>query len=195
MVTMDNSVRAPDWDALYATAATQAGHFTLAQAQGCGYSSQLLHKHLTAKRIERVRRGIYRLAHFPMNEHEELVVLWLWSDRRGVFSHETSLALQDLSDTLPALVHMTVPVDWRARRMRIPDGLILHYADLAEEDRTWFDAVPVTAPHRVIAECIDARVPPDWVEQALHQARDRGLLSKREAARLCRQLEQSSHTP
>ena len=27
----------------------------------------------------RVRRGIYRLVHFPAGEHEELVMVWLWS--------------------------------------------------------------------------------------------------------------------
>jgi len=49
-----------------------------------------------------VRRGVYRLEHFPAGEHEDLVALWLWTDRAGVFSHETALALHGLSDTLPS---------------------------------------------------------------------------------------------
>lgn len=191
MTAARKPARAPDWNALYATAAAQAGHFTLAQAQECGYSSQLLHKHLARKRIERVRRGIYRLVHFPISEHEELVVLWLWSDREGVFSHETSLALHDLSDALPASVHMTVPEDWRSRRLRIPDGLVLHHGNLAAKDRAWHEVVPLTAPYRVLFECIEARVPSDWIEQGLRQARDRGLLSGREAERLSKRLGQS----
>ena len=70
MMTTGRSTRAPDWAALYATAETQAGHFTLAQAEACGYSPQLLQKHLAGERIERVRRGIYRLAHFPRTEND-----------------------------------------------------------------------------------------------------------------------------
>lgn len=99
----------PDWDALYAVAQSQLGYFTTQQAAEAGYSSQLLYKYLDNGRITRVRRGIYRLVHFPASEHEELVVLWLWADQTGVFSHATALALHDLSDVLPSRVHMTLP--------------------------------------------------------------------------------------
>lgn len=188
MAVAGNPTSAPDWDALYATAEAQAGHFTLAQAEACGYSPQLLHKHLARERIERVRRGIYRLTHFPRTENEELVALWLWSDQQGVFSHETSLALHDLSDVLPRTVHMTVPEAWRKRRLRVPDGLVLHYRDLVKRSRTWLDAVPLTAPLQVLAECIDAHIAPELIEQARRQARRRGLISSEEATRLSKQL-------
>lgn len=49
-------------------------------------------------RVVRVRRGIYRLVHFPAGEHEELVAAWLWSEPAGVVSHQTALALHGLSD-------------------------------------------------------------------------------------------------
>jgi predicted transcriptional regulator of viral defense system len=189
------STRTPDWDELYRTAAAQAGLFALSQAEACGYSSQHLQKHLASKRIERVRRGVYRLTHFPAGEHEELVALWLWSGREGVFSHETSLALHDLSDALPAQVHMTVPDSWRSRRLRVPEGLILHHANLSEQSRTWLEVVPLTAPHQVLAECIDAHVSPELVGQALRQARQRGLISGNEATDLSRRLRTSLTEP
>src|SRR5208337_2168977 len=63
-----------------------------------GYSTQLLLKHIRSGRVTRVRRGVYRLVHFPAGEHENLAVLWLWSERMGVFSHHTALALHGLSD-------------------------------------------------------------------------------------------------
>ncbi len=44
-----------------------------------------------------MRRGVYRLVHFPVGDHEDLTAVWLWSEREGVFSHETALALHDLS--------------------------------------------------------------------------------------------------
>lgn len=182
------SPHTPDWDRLYRQAECQAGYFTLAQARACGYSRQLLQKHLEADRITRARRGIYRLTRFPATEHEELVVLWLWSDREGVFSHQTSLALHDLSDALPTRVHMTLPERWRTRRVRVPDGLVLHYADLPESGREWFELVPVTAPSQVLSECIAARIAPDLAEQAIRQARERGLITRQTARGLTEQL-------
>jgi predicted transcriptional regulator of viral defense system len=178
----------PAWDRLYQTAETQAGLFTLSQAEACGYSSQHLQKHLRAGRIHRIQRGIYRLTQFPAGEHEELVALWLWSGRAGVFSHQTSLFLHDLSDVLPAQAHMTVPTAWRRRRLRVPEGLVLHHGDLDESDRTWVEVVPVTTPRQAIFECILAHVAPELTEQAIGQAKQRGLISSEERRSLANQL-------
>jgi hypothetical protein len=41
--------------------------------------------------------------HFPAGEHEEPVVVWLWSERQGVFSHQTALGLHGLSEGESAL--------------------------------------------------------------------------------------------
>ena len=100
---------APSWDALFEVASGQEGLFTTVQAADAGYSPQLLQKHLHGGRIQRIRRGVYRLVHFPPGEHEDLAAVWLWSDRAGVFSHETALFLHGLSDVLPSRVHLTVP--------------------------------------------------------------------------------------
>ena len=166
----------PDWDALFDVAQAQAGYFTTKQAARAGYSPQLL-AYYRDNRIERVRRGIYRLVHFPASDHEDLVVLWLWSEQEGVFSHETALALHDLSDILPSRVHLTLPARWRRRRLRVPTGLVLHFADIGDGDRSSFDAVPVTGPRRTLEDCIETHVEPRLVEQAIRQARRRGLIS------------------
>ncbi|MEN8148294.1 MAG: type IV toxin-antitoxin system AbiEi family antitoxin domain-containing protein [Planctomycetota bacterium] len=168
----------PDWNALYETASGQAGHFTTAQAAAAGYSPQLLAKHLKATRIRRIRRGVYRIVHYPAGDHEDLVVLWLWSGRAGVLSHETALSLHELSDALPTMVHMTVPRSWRRRRLRVPDGLVLHYADVADGERWWVGPVPVTGPAHTLRDCVAAAVPPDLVRQALDDALDRGLVTR-----------------
>jgi predicted transcriptional regulator of viral defense system len=184
----------PAWDRLYTTAESQCGHFTTAQAEVCGYSSQHLQKHLRAGRIHRVQRGIYRLTQFPASEHEELVALWLWSGQAGVFSHETSLFLHDLSDALPPLIHMTVPTAWQDRRLRVPRRMNLHHGDLAAPDRTWIEVVPVTTARQAIVECIAAHVAPDLVEQAIRQARRRGLIGSTIARNLSNQLRRTRHT-
>lgn len=173
----------PDWDALFGVAQAQTGYFTTRQAARAGYSPQLL-AYLGDKKVLRVRRGIYRLVHFPSGDHEDLVVSWLWSEQAGVFSHETALALHDLSDALPSKVHLTMPASWRHRRLRVPTGLVLHFADIGERERTNFGAVPVTAPLRTLADCIEADLAPGLLDQAVTQARRRGLITAAEEARL-----------
>lgn len=175
--------KSPDWDALFGVAQAQAGYFTTRQAARAGYSPQLL-AYLGDKKVLRVRRGIYRLVHFPSSDHEDLVVSWLWSEQAGVFSHETALALHDLSDALPSRIHLTMPASWRRRRLRVPAGVVLHFADVGERERTSFGAVPVTAPLRTLADCIEANLAPGLLDQAVSQARRRGLITAAEEVRL-----------
>jgi len=176
----------PDWNSLFEVALGQDGHFTTAQAALSGYSRPLLHKHLGGGRIVRVRRGIYRLVHFPTSDRENLVVSWLWSQQAGVFSHETALALHDLCDVLPDKLHLTLPARWRRRRLRAPAGLVLHFADVTERDRSSFGAVPITAALRTLMDCIDADLAPGLLDQAVLQARRRGLITPRDAATIRR---------
>jgi predicted transcriptional regulator of viral defense system len=164
-------------DRLYEVALVQEGHFTTAQAAAAGYSPQLLDKHLRAGRIWRVRRGVYRIVHFPPGEHEDLVVIWLWSERVGVFSHETALALHQLSDLLPNKVHMTVPDAWRRRRLRVPDRMVIDYGEVSADEVAWVGPVPVTSPARTILDCAAAQVSPDVIRQAIGEAKHRGLVA------------------
>jgi predicted transcriptional regulator of viral defense system len=165
----------PRWDRLYEQAAAQEGYFTTQQAAAAGYSPQLLLKHLRAGRLARVRHGIYRLVHFPAGEHEELAVIWLWSQQRGVFSHRTALALHGLSDVLPAQVDLTLPAAWRCRRFRVPSDVVLRYGDVPGEDRVWIGPVPVTSPGWTLRDCA-AIVSPDQLREAARQALRRGLV-------------------
>jgi len=178
----------PSWDRLYDVASGQEGHFTTGQAADAGYSPQLLRKHIQARRITRVRRGIYRLVHFPSSEHEELVVLWLWSERQGVFSHQTALSLHELSDVLPSKIHISVPASWTSRRLRVPKGVVVHHADVAKSDRSWFGAVPATSPSRTLDDCSSDKISPELLRQAAREALERGLVSKRELGEVRRAL-------
>jgi predicted transcriptional regulator of viral defense system len=181
--------RTPDWDHLFECAVAQEGLFTTQQAAEAGYSPQLLAHHLDAGRMVRVRRGVYRLVHFPAGDHEDLTVVWLWSQREGVFSHQTALFLHDLSDVLPAQVHLTLPESWRRRRLRVPEGVVLHHGDVAEDGRTWFGPVPATAPLHTIEDCAAAHLPPELLRGATLDALDRGLVTRGEIAAIRAALE------
>jgi predicted transcriptional regulator of viral defense system len=167
---------------LFEAASTQSGHFSLAQARDAGCSAQLLQYYVRSGRVKRVERGIYRLVHFPPGEHEELVVAWLWSGQSGVVSHETALALHGLSDTLPARIHLTAPASWRERRLRVPKGVVLHFGDLDDADRTWFGSVPVTNARRTLRDCAMGGLSPELLRQAATQALRRGLVAEKELA-------------
>jgi predicted transcriptional regulator of viral defense system len=171
-------------DRLYGIVAAQEGLFTTQQAEAAGYSDQLLVHHVNRGNFRRIRRGIYRLVHFPTGDHEELVETWLWSDRRGVFSHETALALHDLSDALPSKLHLTLPSESRRRRLRVPEGVVLHYADVSDAERVWTGPVPMTSPLRTLIDCARAAVSPEILEIAVAQALRRGLIVEAEAERV-----------
>lgn len=170
----------PDWGQLFELAAAQAGLFTTRQAAEAGYSPQLLAHHLESGGVRRVRRGIYRLVHFPAVDHEDLTTVWLWSEQAGVFSHQTALALHDLSDVLPAKIHLTLPEAWRTRRLRIPAGVVLHHGVISARERSWFGPVPATTPLRTLEDCAAAHLPPELLRVACLEALDRGLVRRDE---------------
>jgi predicted transcriptional regulator of viral defense system len=170
----------PTWQALYDIAASQEGLFSTRQAAAAGYSDPLLAHHHKAGNIARIRRGIYRLVHFPPGEHEDLVAAWLWAEAAAVLSHQTALSLHGLSDSLPAQIHLTLPPNWRQRRLRVPKGLALYYADVPKKERTWVGAVPVTSTRRTLFDCAHSGVTPDLLRQAATQALSRGLVTKPE---------------
>lgn len=170
----------PVWDRLYEVAASQDGYLTARQAQEAGYSLPLLAHHQKRGRVQRVRRGIFRLTHYPAGEHEDLVVLWLWSEQAGVFSHETALSLHQLSDALPAVYHLTLPASWVRRRLRVPPNVRLYYADIPESERTWMGAIPLTTPLRTLVDCRVASAAPEVLSAARRQILRRGLSTAEE---------------
>lgn len=170
------------WEGVYVTAAAQEGLFTAKQAADAGTSAQLLNHYVRTGKATRVQRGVYRLVHFPPGEHEELVAAWLWSDMAGVVSHQSALALHELSDALPARIHLTLPALWRHRRFRVPPAVVLHHADVSRADRAWFGAVPTTNARRTLNDCATDGLAPDLLRQAAQQALRRGLVARRELA-------------
>ena len=88
-------------------------------------------------------------------------------------------------------MYLTVPVAWRGRRLRVPEGLVLRYGHVPEAERTWLGPVPITKPARAIRDVIDAHLSPEHIERALADARRRGLLDGDEADQLEARLRES----
>ena len=159
---------------LYEIAETQSGYFTAAQARSAGFSGPVLSYHTQQGTFQRVAHGVYRLTFFPPGPHEDLFVAWLRTGPDSVISHESALALFELSDVLPAAVHVIVPRTASRRRA----GLRLHTNTLAEDEVTSYQGLPVTTPARTLADVIIAGTAPEQIVMAVEQALDRGLTTR-----------------
>ena len=168
---------------LFEIAEAQEGFFTTKQAKAAGFAENTHPYHVQVGNWIREYRGIYRLSLFPIAEHPDLVKWALWSRNRnevteGVYSHQTALSLYELSDLNPAKLHMTVPTHFR-RNSAIPGILVLHFADLADEDVQTAQGFKRTRPLRTILDLIEAdTVERAFLRQALRQALDRGLINR-----------------
>jgi predicted transcriptional regulator of viral defense system len=170
---------------LFDVAQNQQGFFTTKQARAAGFAENTHPYHVKVGNWIREHRGIYRLALFPTADRPDLVLWALWSRNRseeveGVYSHQTALSLYELSDLNPAKLHMTVPMHFR-RNSEIPRILVLHYADLAKNDVQTAQGFKFTRPLRTILDLIEAdTVERGFIRQALRQAIDRGLITRRQ---------------
>jgi len=171
-----HDVAEPDVRGLEVEAYGQNGYFNASQARAHRVSRQLLEHYVRRGRFERLRRGLYRVQGFPTTEHDNMREAWMAvGGGDALLSHESALALLDLSDNIPDAVHLLVPR--RRRGLRRPRGVILHTRPDSEEIPTvWRDGIPLTAPARTLADVADS-IQPEQLAMAVRQALRRGLLT------------------
>jgi len=173
---MNKQKEHPDkFTTLYQLAESQAGYFTTAQALAAGFSHRQLSYYASTGRFLRIRRGIYRLAHFPHSPHEDLFIAWLRVGKGAVISHESALALYELSDVMPTETHLIVPPGASRRHQ----GLRLHTNRLQPDDVTTYAGLPVTTVSRTLAHVTAAGLADELVIQAVREAIQRGLVTKK----------------
>jgi predicted transcriptional regulator of viral defense system len=163
----------PDFNSLYDVAERQGGYFTADQAREVGFSWERLSDLTKNKKFVRISPGIYRLVHFPNTPFEDLYIAYLRTGPDSVISHESALALYNLSDVLPADVHVIVP---RTASRRRP-GLRLHTHKLQEDDVSMRDGLPVTTVDRTIADLIMSGLADEQVKMAVNEALRKGQVT------------------
>ncbi|HWA54289.1 MAG TPA: type IV toxin-antitoxin system AbiEi family antitoxin domain-containing protein [Solirubrobacterales bacterium] len=156
----------PDMRGLEATAYSQHGYFTTSQARERGLSSQLLSHYVRGNRFERVRRGLYRLPGFPRPEDDEMREKWMAvGAEKAVLSHQSALALLDLSDNIPNAVHLLL--GRRYRGLRRPAGVVIHTRPDEEEVNTvWREGLRLTSPARTLVD-VAGEIQPEQLEMAV----------------------------
>jgi hypothetical protein len=166
-----HSMKQTDLPGLEMLALHQGGYFDRGDAHTHGLGDDLLSYHVKAGRFERLYPGVFRLRIAPVSRHDDLLLAWVWSNYRATISHESALALFQLSDILPSQIHLTVPPSFR----REPHAFKLHWATLSDEDVTTYEGLPVTTPARTIADAAAWGSDPEQVRLAARQAVQRGL--------------------
>lgn len=176
---------------LFEIAEGQEGFFTAKQAESAGFDQKNHHYHVRSGNWIRASRGVYRLSKYPVAEHPDMVAWSLWSRDRtdspqGVYSHETALSIYNLSDLMPAKLHMTVPPEFR-KTAPIPGVLVLHRGRLQADEIEALRGFRVTRPLKAIADLVAAGdISPDHLRQAARQAVQRGLISRSKLAAAAR---------
>jgi predicted transcriptional regulator of viral defense system len=169
---------------LFQLASLQDGFFTTKQAISVGYNTNGHPYHVKSGNWIREHRGIYRLANFPTGNRPDLMLWYLWSRNRkeepqGIYSHESALALHELTDVNPDKLYMTVPVNFR-RSTNIPDILVLHYGDITVEEVDDMHGVKVTNAMRTIIDIIrEGTLSEDLIKQAIKEATNQGMVTKK----------------
>lgn len=163
---------------LFGLAASQAGYFTAAQAKQLGYSYQAQAHHVGVGNWLRIDRGLFRLAEWVPEAHDELARWALWSRDRAVVSHETALAVHAIGEFESARVQLTVPRGFTKRN----DAVALHHADLPDGDVNARAGFRVTTPVRSIIDVAAQAPDEDQLARVIEEARRIGLLTYRKLA-------------
>lgn len=168
---------------LLTPAAQQHGYVTTEDAAEVGVPKVELRKLAQRGHLERVAHGVYRVKAFPHTAREELMRAVLWPAGRGVIARGTALMLWDLADVNPAKLDVAVPAPYRPRR-KGGERYQVWVENFGPHDIEYVDGIPVITPERAIVQAARAGLPRRFVEQAIQNARRRGLFGKDTEARV-----------
>jgi predicted transcriptional regulator of viral defense system len=161
---------------LFGLAAGQGGYFTAAQAKKIGYSYPAQAHHVGAGNWLRIDRGLFRLAEWIPDVHDDLIRWTLWSRGRAVVSHESALSVHGVGEFESARVHLIVPPGFS---MRDP-AVTLHHADLAGGDVLERTGFKLTTVIRSLVDIAAFSAEEDQLVRAIRDAREGGLLTIRQ---------------
>ena len=183
-------------DELFALADEHDGLLTSKEARAAGIQDSVLVRLAQRGRLERMTRGVYRIAHYPSDRLAQYreAVLWAKASQgpeRIALSHETALLLYGISDANPSRVNLTVPTSARLRR-KCPEWVAIHRANLSLQDIGEHEGLPVTTVSRSIMDVLLATHRIDLARQSVSDAVREGLLNSAEASRLRRSISQTS---
>ena len=185
-------------DELFALAEEQDGLFTSKEARSLGIQDSVLVRLRQRGRLERMSRGVYRIAHYPAERLAQYREAILWAQASNgpeliALSHETALLLYGISDVNPSRVNLTVPVSARMRRV-YPKWIAIHRANLATEEIQLHEGMPVTTVERSMIEVLARTHQTEFARQAITDALRKELLTPSQASGLRQRINRLSHS-
>jgi predicted transcriptional regulator of viral defense system len=186
-------------DELFALAEEHDGLLTSKEARAAGIQDSVLVRLAQRGRLERMTRGVYRIAHYPSDRLAQYreAVLWAKASQGPeniALSHETALLVYGLSDANPSRVNLTVPTSARLRR-KCAEWVAIHRANLSPQDIGEHEGLPVTSVSRSIMDVLLATHRTDVARRSVSEALREGLLNNAEAGVLRRSITRTSSAP
>jgi prepilin-type N-terminal cleavage/methylation domain-containing protein len=157
---------------------TQFGYFTAKQALAAGYIYQNHPYHVRQGHWRKISTGIFRLPDFPDTAMSDIVKYSLWSRNQkeqiqGVISHDSALFVHGLIDQMPQTVHLTVPVEFRKKKL---PGVTLHKGNLTLSKIEDHDIFKVTSPQYTLCSLREELQAAGLWESILCRAREKGII-------------------
>jgi predicted transcriptional regulator of viral defense system len=168
----------------------QSGLVTRAQALAVGVPRATFTRLATGGALIRVAHGVYRVVGSPDPGNLELRAAWLqldpetpaWervrSSNVAVISHRSAAEVYDLGDIIAGAYEFSVPARTQTRR----GDVRLYRREVGAADRAIVDGLPVTRPHRIVADLLTAYEDGSAVATIAVEAVRRGLTSPAEIA-------------
>lgn len=176
--------RPAGWRKLAQLAGDRHGVFTASGARALGVTSSALAYHSRRGSIERLGRGVYRLADFPSSAREPLIAAAAALGPDAVVSHESALQLYGVSDVAPSTLHFTIP---RRRRYATAPA---HNVELHTTTRPFtpgdviqHEGFRSTSLARSIVDAARAHTGPEQIVMAVREGLRRGLVTPRQLER------------
>lgn len=154
-------------------AARQHGVVSSRQLETLGYSRVAITRGAQSGRLHRLHRGVYAVGHRSLTWRSHCLAAVLACGPNALASHTSAAWIWGLLPSSPGSFHVTAPT----RRHR-KAGLHLHYARLADEDRTACEGIPVTGVPRTLLD-LAALQSERRLERAVERSEERGLFDLR----------------
>ena len=146
-------------------ACKQHGVVARRQLQALGLGRGAVANRLATSRLHAVYRGVYAVGHTRLSGHGRWMATVLACGPGAALSHASAAALWALRASSASVIDVAVP---RAAGRGLA-GVRAHRLDLAPDEVTVLDAIPVTTVARTLLDLASV-LPPRALERALDQA-------------------------
>lgn len=171
------------------------GILSTSQALRLGVHPRTLYTLRDSAILERVERGLYRLANSKPIANPDLVIA-ARKVPRGVVCLISALALHQMTTQIPHAVYLAIPANDQAPVLKFPPLKLFWYSEAVYEagiETSEVDATPlrVYSPEKTLADCFKYRnkIGIEVCVEALNAYRKRGQMNLKlieQYARLCR---------